>query len=295
MRSASDAVAAEPGMWVIEPRHHSVVARLRELWSYRYLWWFFASATVTSLYRGSMLGWLWLLLRVVFPIGLNALVFGDMLNQAEAVNAAYRAHYFLFFVCGMAAWMVFERSLIFITRSVEQHRRLVTRVYFPRLILPIASVAPGLVYLAILLVVLALTVVFFHQRTGIWYVTLTPRLGVAAAALILGLLFAIAIGLWTSVLQARYRDVRYAMRYVMPFWFLLTPVIYPLSQISDRYRWFVTLNPMAPIVESFRWGAFGEGVFPAVPAAVSLALVIVTLVTGMWFFNREEAASVDKL
>jgi lipopolysaccharide transport system permease protein len=290
MRSASD-VAADAGMWVIEPRHHGVFSRLRELWSYRYLWWFFASDAVTSLYRGSMLGWLWLLMRVVFPIGLNALVFGDMLDQADKVTPPY----FLFFVCGMAAWMVFERSLIYITRSVEQHRRLVTRVYFPRLILPISSVAPGLVYLALLLVVLALTVVFFHQRTGIWYVTVTPRLFVAAAALIVGLLFAIAIGLWTSVLQARYRDVRYAMRYVMPFWFLLTPVIYPLSQISDKYRWLVALNPMAPVVEAFKWGTLGEGVFPATAAATSLALVAVAMVTGMWFFNREESASVDKL
>jgi lipopolysaccharide transport system permease protein len=279
-------------MCVIEPRQHGSFARLRELWSYRYLWWYFAANTVTSLYRRSALGWLWLLLRVVAPIGLNALVFGDMLNQAEKVD---HAPYFLFFVCGMAAWMTFEQSLQYITRSVEQNRRLVTRVYFPRLILPVAAIAPGLLYLAILLVILVLTVVFFYYRAGVWYITFEPRLLVSVAAIVLSLLFAIAIGLWTSVLQARYRDVRYALRYVMPFWFLLTPVIYPLSQLAERYRWFVTLNPMAPIVESFRWGAFGEGVFPAVPSAVSLALVVVTLVTGMWFFNREEAASVDKL
>ncbi len=292
MRSAPEAIAGDAAMWVIEPRQHGAFARLRELWSYRYLWWYFASDAVTSLYRGSMLGWLWLLLRVTFPIGLNALIFGGMLNQEENVK---HAPYFLFFVCGMAAWMVFERSLIFITRSVEDYRRLVTRVYFPRLILPISSIAPGLVYLGLLLVVLALTVVFFHQRTGVWYVTLTPRLFIAAGALIVALLFAIAIGLWTSVLQARYRDVRYAMRYVMPFWFLLTPVIYPLSQLEAKYRWVVALNPMAPIVEAFKWGTLGEGVFPATAAATSLALVAVTMVTGLWFFNREESASVDKL
>ena len=290
MPSASDAFAHD--MWVIEPRQHGAFARLRELWSYRYLWWYFASVTVTSLYRKSALGWLWLLLRIVFPIGLNALVFGDMLNQAEKVD---RVPYFLFFVCGMATWMLFERSLLFITRSVEQNRRLVTRVYFPRLILPVAAVAPGLVYLAVLLVVLVATVVFFHNRDGIWYVTLQPRLLVSLAAVAVSLLFAIAVGLWTSVLQARYRDVRYALRYVMPFWFLLTPVIYPLSEISDRYRWLVALNPMAPIVEAFKWGTFGDGVFPAVPAGASLAVVILTMITGMWFFNREEAASVDKL
>ena len=292
MPSASEAFAAQPGFWKIEPRQHGGFARLRELWSYRYLWWYFASVTVTSLYRRSALGWLWLLMRVVAPIGLNAIVFGDMLDQAEKVE---RVPYFLFFLCGAITWTVFERSLFFITRSVERNRRLVTRVYFPRLILPVSAVAPGLVYLAILLVVLAMTNVVFHQRDGAWYITLQPGLLVSLGAIVASLLFAVAVGLWTSVLQARYRDVRYALRYITPFWFLLTPVIYPLSEISDRYRWLVALNPMAPIVEAFKWGALGDGVFPAVPAATSLILVLLTMATGLWFFNREEAASVDKL
>ena len=292
MPSGSEAYAAQPGWWVIEPRQHGAFARLRELWSYRYLWWYFASATVTALYRRSALGWFWLLMRVVAPIGLNAIVFGDMLDQAQKVE---RVPYFLFFLCGTVAWTLFERSLFFITRSVERNRRLVTRVYFPRLILPVAAVAPGLVYLAVLLIVLIVTVVVFHQRDGIWYVTVTPRLLVSLGAVAVSLLFAIAVGLWTSVLQARYRDIRYALRYITPFWFLLTPVVYPLSEISSKYSWLVALNPMAPIVEAFKWGTLGQGTFPQVQAAMSLGLVVITMLTGLWFFNREEAASVDKL
>ena len=292
MPSAPEGFAAHPGMWVIEPRQHGSFARLRELWSYRYLWWFFASAAVTALYRRSMLGWLWLLIRVVAPIGLNALVFGNMLGQAQKVE---NVPYFLFFLCGMIAWTVFERSLHFVTLSVEKNRRLVTRVYFPRLILPVSSVAPGLLYLAILLVVLLITVVAYYQSDGVWYVTLSPRLLVSAAAVVAGLLFAVAIGLWTSVLQARFRDVRFAMRYVTPFWFLLTPVVYPMSEISGRYPWLVTLNPMAPIVEAFKWGTLGGDAFPTTAAATSLGLIVVVMATGLWYFNREEAASVDKL
>ncbi len=290
MPSAPDAVAAESGFWVIEPRDHGSFARLRELWSYRYLWWYFASNAVTSLYRRSMLGWLWLLLRVVAPVGLNALVFGGMLDQAQKVE---HVPYFLFFLCGMTAWTVFERSLYFVTLSVEKNRKLVTRVYFPRLILPASAVAPGLLYLAILIVVLVATVIALHQGEGVWYVTVTPRLFTALAAIAAALCFAVAIGLWTSVLQARFRDVRYALRYVTPFWFLLTPIVYPMSEISGRYPWLVALNPMAPIVEMFRWGTIG-GTFPA-HAGTSLALIVVTMATGLWFFNREESASVDKL
>ena len=291
MPSAPDAFAAQPGMWVIEPRQHGAFARARELWSYRYLWWYFASATVTSLYRGSALGWLWLLMRVVAPIGINAIVFGDMLSQSQKVQIPY----FLFFLCGIVTWTIFERSLFYITRSVERNRRLVTRVYFPRLILPVSAVAPGLVYLAVLIIILAITVVVFHQRDGLWYVTMSPRLLVSVGAVMASLFFAIAVGLWTSVLQARYRDIRYALRYITPVWFLLTPVVYELSDISPRYAWLVALNPMAPIVEAFKWGTLGQGAFPQVPAAMSFGLVVITMLTGLWFFNREEAASVDKL
>jgi len=289
MPSASDAFAAQPGWWVIEPRQHGAFARLRELWSYRYLWWFFASATVTALYRRSALGWLWLLMRVAAPVGLNALVFGGMLDQAAKVD---RFPYFLFFLCGTVTWTLFERSLFFITRSVERNRRLVTRVYFPRLILPVSAVAPGLVYLALLLVMLVITVIVFHQKDGVWYVTLSPRLLVSFAAIVVSFLFAIAVGLWTSVLQARYRDIRYALRYITPFWFLLTPVVYP---VPAKYSWLVALNPMAPIVQAFKWGTLGDGAFPVVSSATSLGLVVLTMATGLWFFNREEAASVDKL
>jgi hypothetical protein len=133
-------------------------------------------------------------------------------------------------------------------------------VYFPRLILPVAAVAPGLVYLAVLLIVLAVTVVVFHQRDGVWYVSLTPRLLASLGAIVVSLMFAIAVGLWTSVLQARYRDIRYALRYITPFWFLLTPVVYPLSEISSKYSWLVALKPMAPIVEAFKWGTLGTAI-----------------------------------
>jgi lipopolysaccharide transport system permease protein len=292
MPSAPEALAAQPGVWVIEPRQHGTFARLRELWSYRYLWWYFASNAVTGMYRRSMLGWLWLLVRVVAPVGLNALVFGGIFNQAQKVE---HVPYFLFFLCGMTIWMVFERALYFVTLSIEKNRRLVTRVYFPRLVLPVSAVAPGLLYLAILVVVLVITVVVFYQREGIWYVRLSPRLLVSAAAVAACLLFAVAIGLWTSVLQARFRDVRYALRYVTPFWFLLTPVVYPMTDLSGRYPWLVALNPMAPIVEAFKWGTLGGGVFPTTAAVTSLSLIVVVMATGLWYFNREEAASVDKL
>ena len=227
MPSAPDAALAAgpaPDLWVIEPRQHGVLERVRELWHYRYLWWYFAAQSVTSMYRRTKLGWMWLFLRVTAPVGINSLIFGGLLG----VNSS-GPPYFLFFVCGSATWILFERSLLVVTRSLEQNRKLVTKVYFPRLILPLSSVAPGLLYLAIMLLVMIVTVFYHRHRSGVWYITLRPELLVSVAAVFFALVFTVAVGLWTSVLQARYRDIRQGLRYFMPFWMYFTPIIYPVT------------------------------------------------------------------
>ena len=293
MSSAPDAAAlAAPPLdeWVIEPRRQGVFQRLRELWQYRRLWWYFAYDTLTEMLRKSTLGWLWMLMRVAGPIGISAIIFGGVLN-AESGSVPY----FLFFLCGMTTWMLFERPLLVITRSVEQNRRLITKIYFPRLILPTAAVSIAFLYLTLLLIVIVGTTVYFHQSHGVWYISLRPQLLVSVGAVIVSLLFAVAVGLWTSVLQARYRDVRYGLRYFLPFWMYFTPIIYPLSTIPEQWRWLVAINPMATVVEAFKWGTLGEGHLTPASVATSLSLVTVTMISGIWFFTREEAASVDKL
>jgi lipopolysaccharide transport system permease protein len=287
--TAGGAVLA-PDEWVIEPRQHGLLERTRELWLYRRLWWYFASNTLTAMYRRSPLGWVWMLMRVAGPIGISAIIFGGVLEVPSGTPP-----YFLFFLCGMTTWMLFERSLLVITRSVEQNRRLITKIYFPRLILPFSAIAIAFLYLTLLLVVIIGTDIYFFRRRGIWYITLRPELLVSVAAVVVSLVFAIAIGLWTSVLQTRYRDVRYGLRYFMPFWMYFTPIIYPVTSIPEKWRWLVAVNPMAPVVEAFKWGTLGEGHLTGASTATSLALVAVTLISGMWFFTREEAASIDKL
>jgi lipopolysaccharide transport system permease protein len=292
MPSAPDAALPSAGTdwWLIEPRQDRLLERARELWRYRYLWWFFAADTLTSMFRRSKLGWIWLLMRVAGPVGLNALVFGGLLKVDSGATP-----YFLFFLTGTTTWVLFERSLLFVTRSLERNRRLITKVYFPRLILPMSAVAPGLLYLVILLCVTVLTVIHYYRQEGVWYITLRPELLASLAAILLSLAFTVAVGLWTSVLQARYRDIRYGLRYVMPFWMYFTPIIYPVTTIPENWRWLVVLNPMAPIVEMYKWGTLGVGHLTAAGVLTSLSLIAVTMVTGMWFFNREEAASIDKL
>lgn len=276
--------------WEIEPRQHGVFDRARELWRYRYLWWYFAADTLTGQFRRSKLGWVWLLFRVAGPVGLNAAVFGGVLGVESGGPP-----YFLFFLCGTTTWVLFERSLLFVTRSLERNRKLITKVYFPRLILPMSAIAPGLLYLLILVIVTVGTVGYYYRHEGLWYITFRPELLAAVAAIGLTLAFTVAVGLWTSVLQARYRDIRYGLRYMMPFWMYFTPIIYPATAIDPQWRWIVAWNPMATVVEAFKWGTLGEGHLTVTSVVTSLALVAFAMVSGIWFFTREEAASIDKL
>jgi lipopolysaccharide transport system permease protein len=294
MPSGPDAAAAQADLWVIEPRQHGVWYRARELWRYRYLWWYFAKDTLTSLYRRSKLGWLWLVMRALAPVGLNGLLFGGIMGAGQNLPVPYP----VFLMTGMAPWVLFERSLIYVTRSLERNRKLVTKIYFPRLILPISAVAPGLLFFAILVGALAATVVVYHQREAVWHVTLRPQLLFGLAAVAMSLSFTVAVGLWTSVLQARYRDIRYGLRYTLPFGLYFTPILWEPEELGDQ-QWLLGFNPLWPIVKLFRWATIGSYPEFAAPTPVemfaSVSLIAVVMITGMWFFNREEATSIDKM
>ena len=286
----ASAMNVSTDLWLIEPQQGGVVDKIRELWRYRYLWWFFAAGALKAMYRRTKLGWIWLVIRVTAPVSFSALIFGGLLG-VESNGPPY----FLFFSCGMTTWILFERSLLVVTRSLERNRKLITKVYFPRLILPLSAVAPGLLYLAILLIVIFASVIFYWRQTGIWYITLRPQLLAALISILLTLVFTVSVGLWTSVLQARYPDVRQGIRYFMPFWMYFTPIIYPVTLIPEPWRWLMALNPMATIVEVFKWGTLGYGTLHLTSIAISLAMIVLTMTSGIWFFSREESTSIDRL
>jgi lipopolysaccharide transport system permease protein len=276
--------------WVIEPARLGFVARVEELWRYRRILWFFAVRRVTERYEGTTLGIFWLFARPLAPIAISTVIFGRMLNvPSDGVP------YFLFFLAGMSCWRIFERSMLWVTRSLEQNRGLLKKVYFPRLLAPISSVAPALTEFLILLALLLGACVVFWIKDGILYLRLGPAMLAAAAAVALTVFFSIALGLWTSVLQVRHKDVRFTIRYFMQFWLFLTPVIYPMSQVPAEYRWLISLNPMASFVELYKWGMLGIGEFPARALPGSLGVTAVVFVLGLMYFSRSEAASVDNL
>lgn len=276
--------------WVIEPTREGLAGRIEEFWRYRRVLYFLCVRTLKSSYQGSSLGIVWLFGRPLLPIIISTFIFGSLLQvPSDGVP------YFLFFLAGQSSWHVFERALLFTSRGLSQHQGMLTKVYFPRVMAVIASSAIAVAWFGSYVGLLLLGAVYYLFKDHVWYLRFGPQLLVAPFVVVLSLVLAIAIGLWTSVWQLRFREMRYTLRYVTRFWSYLTPVIYPMSQVPPEHRWIIYANPMAPIVETFKWSVLGIGTFPALPLLSSVVVTVVVLAAGLWYFSRAEGNSADRM
>ena len=282
--------APEREKWVIDASRVGVIERLKEFWRYRRVLLYFSTKAVQGLYKGTTLGPFWLFARPLLPIAISAFIFGSLLKVGSD-----GVPYFLFFLTGMAVWMLFERGLIMVTRSFSQTKSLVKKVYFPRLIAPFSSVLPSLVNFGIFMALLLGTVIYYFFKDNVWYLVIGPRLIVGLFAVVLAVLLSIAVGLWTSVWAAKHEDVRLTLRYFTRFWSYATPIIYPMSQIPPEHRWLMWVNPMAPVVETFKWATLGIGAFYPGPLLASCCIIGVILFSGIWYFGRAESDAIDNL
>ena len=284
------APAGGPESWEIAPVAMGFQARVDEAWRYRKLWWFFATRLVSQTYERTTLGVFWLFARPLAPILISTFIFGKFLNvPSDGVP------YFLFFLTGTSIWMLFERSLLWVTRSVDMNKGVFKKLYFPRVIVPASAAAPGLVDFVIYLGLIVLGAIYYLRQDGRWYLSFGPGWLVSLAAAFTAVLLATALGLFTSVWQIRHREVRFGLRYFTRFWMYLTPVIYPMSQVPPNLHWVIYLNPMASLVETFKWGLLGVGSFPVGPLLSTAATIPVLMGLGLWYFTRSEAAAVDEL
>jgi len=284
-------IAATPEPWTIEPRPSGVISRVTEVWRYRRMFRFFAERAVRKLYQRTVLGAAWIVLRPLIPLLVRLFVFGGLLGIGSGSS---RVPYFLFLAVGGAAWDLFAGSVMWATRSLELNGGILSRLYVPRLILPIASIVPALIGFAINVAVVIGAFIYYRVQDGVWYLD-TTWLIVAPVSLVLMLLVAWAIGMFTSVLGAQARDVRFGLGYVLEFWIFLTPVMYPLTIVPGGVQWAMMLNPMAVLVVAFRGAILGgEGPTP-VEWLTALAIVAVVLSAGLVFFHKAEAEAVDNL
>jgi lipopolysaccharide transport system permease protein len=254
---------------------------LAELWRYRDLLYFLTARDILVRYKQTLLGVGWAVIQPVFTMVVFSLFFGRLAGiPSDGVP------YPVFAFCALLPWQIFATALTSAGNSLVQNQNLITKVYFPRLAIPLAVVGSSLVDFAIAFAVLVVLMLAYGVVPGAAVVTLPLFLLLAVAA-------ALAVGLWLSALNVRYRDVRYVLPFLVQIWLLATPVAYPSSLIPERWRWLYGLNPMAGVVEGFRWALLGVDSSPGPMLAVSAVVTAMLLVGGLYYFRRVERTFAD--
>ncbi len=265
----------------IEPPKGWASIGLRELWEYRELLYFLIWRDVKVRYKQTALGAAWAVIQPFFMMVVFSLFFGKLAGiPSDGIP------YPVFAFCGLLPWQLFAHSLTESSNSLVANERLITKVYFPRLVVPIAAVLGGMVDFAIAFVILLLMMLYFGIVPG-WQIVMLPGF------ILLAVMTALSVGLWLSALNVKYRDVRYTINFMIQFWLFATPVAYPSSLIPEQWRWLYGLNPMAGVVEGFRWALLGKTDPPGALLAVSVTVVILLLVGGLFYFRKMEQEFAD--
>ena len=275
--------------WEATPRYPGPIATIGEVWRYKRLLGFIGDRALRKMYRRTVLGWLWLFINPLFPLTLRAVVFGGLLGVGS--NGL---PYFLFLLGGTLLWDTFASSLLWGTRSLEMNRHLVDQIFVPRALLPFANLSPALLDFAIKSAVLLLALAYYAAVDGQVYVRGGMPLLWAAAALLLAFAFSASLSLFTAVWGETGRDTRFVLGQLLSVWYLLTPVLYPLSAVPEEYQGWMLLNPLAIVVETFKWGLFGIGELRPVAFGVTAAAVAVLMLAGLAYFVRADARAVEE-
>jgi lipopolysaccharide transport system permease protein len=254
-----------------------------QLWRHRELVFFLAWRDVQLRYRQTLLGVGWAVLQPVLATVVFAVFFGR-LGGLPSDGLPYG----LFALAGLIPWQMFSYVLLQSGNSLIENQNILRKVYFPRIIVPAASIGAGILDFTVSFAVLLLAMGWY--RVGIsWRLLALPPL------IVLALVTALGVGLWMATLNVRFRDVRHTLPFVSQLWFFVTPVVYPVSMVPDRYRDLMGLNPMAGVVEGFRWALLGAGQVSAGLLAISTMVAGAMLVSGIVYFRRMERGFADVL
>lgn len=265
----------------IDPPRSWASIGLRELWDYRELLYFLTWRDIKVRYKQTALGAAWAVIQPFFMMVVFSLFFGKLAGiPSDGIP------YPVFAFCGLLPWQLFAHALTESSNSLVGNQNLITKVYFPRLVVPIAAVLGGVVDFAIAFVILLAMMLYFGIVPG-WAIVTLPLF------IVLAITTALAVGLWLSALNVKYRDVRYTMNFLVQFWLFATPVAYPSSLIPEQWRWAYGLNPMAGVVEGFRWALLGKTDPPGALLGVSIAVVVLLLIGGLYYFRRMEQEFAD--
>jgi lipopolysaccharide transport system permease protein len=204
--------------------------------------------------------------------------------------------YPIFNFTALLPWGLFSKALTDAGRSLVNNRNMITKVYFPRLVIPVSSVLSGVVDFLIAFIVLIGIILYYHYTPSAHFQFIpTAALWTLPLFLLLTLLTALGVSLWLSALNVTYRDVGYILPFLTQLWFFVTPIVYSSSEIPETWRWLYSLNPMAGVVEGFRWALLGTQTAPGPMVAVSVGVTFLVLVTGLFYFRRMERTFADEI
>lgn len=255
---------------------------LRELWRYRELMGFLALRDIKVRYKQTAIGVLWVLIQPLAATFAFTLFFGRLAK----LNATTTTPYAVLVLAALLPWQLFAGAIDRVGNSMVNEQNLITKVYFPRLVIPLAGVLSGLVDFAIAFLLLLIMMACYH--TPLRWAILTVPLFV-----LLAVVTALSVGLWLSALNVQYRDVRYAIPFLVQIWLFVTPVAYPISIVPAAWRTLYGLNPMVGVVEGFRWALLGNTDSPGATLLVSCAVTLMLLVGGLFYFRKMEETFAD--
>jgi lipopolysaccharide transport system permease protein len=273
--------ATAPPVTRIQPTQGWGSLNLHELWEYRDLIYFLLWREVKGRYRQMALGPLWIILQPLMMVLINTLIFG-MIARLPSEDLPYP----VFNYAGVLPWAFFASAVSRATNSLVAEQHLISKVYFPRLVIPVVGVLAGLVDLLAGFGVLLFLMLCFG---------IVPKLSIVCIPgfLLLEVATALGIGLWLASLTVQFRDVGFGVNYLLQFWMYITPIVYAVSLVPERFRFLYYLNPMTIVVQGFRWALLGVEAPPLLPALVSTVVVLLLLLTGAYLFRRTERTIVD--
>lgn len=266
---------------IIKPKKGWQLINFQELREYRDLFYFFVSRDIKVRYKQTVLGGLWAVIQPLFMMIVFSLFFGN-LAKVPSDGIPYP----IFSYSALIAWTYFATAITNSGNSLVQESALISKVYFPRLIAPLAPVLAGLLDLAISFVVLIGLMLYYRIYPTIMIVVL-PLL------VILMMLTASGVGMVLAALNAKYRDIRYTIPFLVQFWMFASPVVYPLSMLPQKYHLIYAINPMSGVIEAFRSALLGKVAFPTQTLLISALLSVIVFIVGVLYFKRAERYFAD--
>jgi lipopolysaccharide transport system permease protein len=289
MASAQTSLRTRDDTIVIKPTRGLGALNLKDLWVYRELIYFMTWRDLKVRYKQTLLGAGWAILQPLLKMVVFSLLFGGI------AKLEYGIPYPLFNFAALLPWGLFEKALSDAGRSLVTNRSMITKIYFPRIVIPLASVLSGLVDFAIAFFVLIGIIIFYHYQPGSNFTFVpTSALFFLPLLLLLALVTALGASLWLSAMNVIYRDVGYVLPFLTQLWFFITPVVYSSTDVPEKLRLLYALNPMTGVVEGFRWALLGTQA-PGPMITVSTIISLGILVSGLFYFRRMERRFADEI